>query len=204
VTPAQLTDRLDFDVSRETYERLSAYHDLLLTWSKTHNLIGPKERDEIWERHILDCLRVWPLVSSGEDVMDIGSGAGLPGIILAACSEGGQTFHLVESNAKRCAFLRHVSRELDLPVNVVNDRVESVSRETFSHITARAVADLTLLITLSEKWLEKSAIGVFLKGRNWKTELTEALRYWNFNHKLTPGEKDSGGVILEISEVRRV
>lgn len=199
-----LVDELGIDVSRETFERLTSYHDLLLKWSKTHNLIGPKEREEVWRRHIKDSLRVWPHVETGTTIMDIGSGAGLPGLILACQSSGNQEFVLVESNSKRCAFLRHVARELDLPVSVENCRVEDVSRETFSHITARAVADLNTLISLSQKWLENSTIGVFLKGRNWKYELTESQRYWIFNVEIVEAESDSDGVILKVSEVRRV
>lgn len=204
MTPEKIQDRVGFDVSRETFEKLERYHDLLLQWSKTHNLIGPKERDEIWSRHILDCLALWPHLPDGAEVLDIGSGAGLPGLIIASCAHPDQNFVLVESNAKRCAFLRHVSRETNLPVTVICERVENVSRETVTHITARAVADLSLLFTLSEKWLDNSAIGLFLKGRNWKTELTDALRYWNFNHEVLPGLSDSDGVILKVSEVRRV
>ncbi|MAK59688.1 MAG: 16S rRNA (guanine(527)-N(7))-methyltransferase RsmG [Ponticaulis sp.] len=200
----ELVDALRMDVSRETFERLTRYHDLLLKWSKTHNLIGPRERDEVWRRHILDSLSVWPHVASGSVIMDIGSGAGLPGLVLACQSDADKEFVLVESNAKRCAFLRLVARELDLPVTVENDRVENVSRETLSHITARAVADLSTLIRLSEKWLENSTIGVFLKGRNWKYELTESQRYWIFNMEIVEPESDSDGVILKVSEVRRV
>lgn len=199
-----LTDVLGFDVSRETFEKLNGYEALLLKWSKTHNLIGPKERDEIWPRHIVDCLGAWPLVQEGKEILDMGSGAGLPGLVLACCAQQDQSFILVESNAKRCAFLRHVGRELDLPIEVLNSRVENVSRETITHVTARAVADLTILIKLSEKWLENSAIGVFHKGRNWNSELTESLRYWSFKKELTPSLSDPDGVILRISEVRRV
>ena len=199
-----LNSKLGFDVSRETFGKLSRYHDLLLQWSKTHNLIGPKERDEIWTRHIVDCLGAWPLVEEGTDILDIGSGAGLPGLVLACCAKPDQTFILVESNAKRCAFLRHVGRELDLPIEVLNTRMENVSRETISHITARAVADLKILIQLSEKWLDKSGVAVFHKGRNWNSELTESLRYWSFNHEVKPSLSDPDGVILRISEVRRV
>ena len=81
----ELSDELGFDVSRETYERLTVYHDLLIVWSRTHNLIGPKEYSYIWERHILDCLQLWPHVRSGKSILDIGSGAGLPGLVLACC-----------------------------------------------------------------------------------------------------------------------
>lgn len=204
MTLDELNSETGLNVSRETFTKLQRYHDLLLQWSKTHNLIGPKERDEVWTRHIVDCLGVWPHVSQGQEILDIGSGAGLPGLVLACCASSDQKIILVESNTKRCAFLRHVGRELDLPIDVMNCRVEDVSRETITHVTARAVADLSKLLQLSEKWLDNSAIGVFQKGRSWESELTESLRYWIFKKELMPSFSDSDGVILKVSEVRRV
>ena len=202
----RLSEIVGFDVSRETYDRLTEYHDLLVLWSKTHNLIGPKEVSELWERHIADSLQLWPFVQNAKTVLDIGSGAGLPGLVLSCCAGSEQKieFILVESNAKRCAFLRHVGRELSLPIAVMNTRMESVSRETIDVITARAVTDLSGLISYSEKWLEKSTTGVFLKGRNWKSELTAAQHCWNLKSDTTPSRTDSEGVILRVSEVQRV
>ena len=204
MSPDELSDRLGFDVSRETFDRLGQYHDLLLSWSKTHNLIGPKEHAFLWDRHIIDSLQIWPLISGAGDVVDIGSGAGLPGLVLACAAVERDDTHLVlvESNSKRCAFLRHVSHSLDLPVTVLNSRIENVSRETPGAITARAVTDLTSLMSYSEKWLLKGTKGVFLKGRTWKDELTEARRYWTFNVDVTPSRSDSQGAVLTLSEVR--
>jgi 16S rRNA (guanine527-N7)-methyltransferase len=200
----EISEALGFDVSRETYERLSQFHDLLLLWSKTHNLIGPKERDHIWERHILDCLQIWPLVRDAKSLIDIGSGAGLPGLVIACLAAEGDAPEciLVEANTKRCAFLRHVSQRLGLPVTVVNDRIENVSRETVDVITARAVADLPKLMEMSARWLENGAKAVFLKGETHKEELTATRRCWNFKLDLTPSKSDSFGAVLSLSEVR--
>lgn len=205
MTYEQFQDQAGFDVSRETFEKLRQYHELLLLWSKTHNLIGPKEREELWSRHFLDCIQIWPIVSSGKTILDIGSGAGLPGIVLACCADPARhEIVLVESLSKRCAFLRTVIRELKLPAIVENTRIEDVSRETIDFITARAVTDLTGLIEYSERWTKNTGVGVFLKGKSWKSELTEAQSYWNFNSDNTPSLSDSEGVILTVSEVRRV
>ncbi|WP_022693791.1 16S rRNA (guanine(527)-N(7))-methyltransferase RsmG [Ponticaulis koreensis] len=205
MTYEKFLDRIGFDVSRETFEKLCRYHDLLLLWSKTHNLIGPRERSELWDRHFVDCIQVWPLVREGRVILDIGTGAGLPGIVMACCADPEvHEIVLVESLSKRCAFLRTVVRELDLPATIENSRVEDVSRETVNFVTARAVTDLTGLIQYSEKWLKNSAVGVFLKGKNWKTELTEAQSYWTFKSDVTPSVSDSDGVIFSVSEVRRV
>ena len=127
-----LNDALGWTVSRETYDRLVIYHDILLRWSETHNLIGPKERNQLWERHILDSLQLWPHVKFANHILDFGSGAGLPGLVLACCAhdERGKRLHLVESNGKRCAFLSHVSRRLSLPVEIQHARVENVLKIT--------------------------------------------------------------------------
>lgn len=203
MTRDDIRDVLGFDVSRETYDRLATYHDLLLKWSKTHNLIGPKEHEHIWDRHILDSLQIWPLVSDAKNLIDIGTGAGLPGLVIAcfAAERGSPECLLVEANTKRCAFLRHVSHTLGLPVTVVNDRIENVSRETVDVITARAVADLPKLMEMSARWLENGAKAVFLKGETHQKELTETRRYWNFKLDLTPSKSDSFGAVLSLSEV---
>lgn len=204
MTRDDLSEALGFDVSRETYQRLAGYHDLLVQWSKTHNLIGPKEREHIWDRHFLDSLQIWPLVSNEETLLDIGSGAGFPGLVIAcmAMDQAGPKCILVEANAKRCAFLRHVTNSLGLNVEVLNQRIEDVSRETVDVVTARAVADLSKLVEMSAKWLENGAKAVFLKGQTHDDELTETRRYWNFKVDLTPSKSDSFGAVLCLSEVR--
>lgn len=204
MTLDELSDRVGFDVSRETFERLQTYHDLLIDWSRTHNLIGPRERDQLWTRHIADCLQIWPMVEGSERILDIGSGAGLPGLVLAcAAADTGKTqLILVEPNGKRCAFLRHVTHKLKLPVRILNDKIENVSRETVEVITARAVADLPKLIEMSADWLENGAKALFLKGERYQDELTEAGRYWHFKAELTTSQSDSGGVVIVLTEVR--
>lgn len=203
MTRDELNEALGWTVSRETFERLEKYHDLLIEWSKTHNLIGPKEVPYLWDRHILDCLQIWPHVKQAKTVLDIGSGAGLPGIVLACCAAEIRGMHviLVESNGKRCAFLRHVSRRLGLPVEICHERVEDVSRETVDVVTARAVAELSDLMKYSQKWLLKGTRAVFPKGRTWSDELTDAHQYWNFKMQIFPSKSASDGVILSLSEV---
>ncbi len=198
-----LGDLAGTDVSRETFIRLQRYHDLLLQWSKTHNLIGPKEREQVWERHIADSLQIWPFVKHANCVLDIGSGAGFPGLVLASVAKAsdGPDFILVEASSKRCAFLRHVARELGLKVEVLNARIEDVSRETPDLITARAVADLSKLLEMGRPWLENGAKAAFLKGQTAEEELTEARHYWNFKIQSYPSKTDSRGVVLSLSEV---
>ncbi len=200
----EFVDDVGFDVSRETFERLAFYHDALVTWSKTHNLIGPKERAQIWQRHFVDCYQLVGQIDAKSQIVDIGSGAGFPGLVMACSRSDGfnPSFTLVEPNAKRCAFLRHVSHKLDLNVTVVNDKIENISRETFDVVTSRAVANLTTLLKMGEPWLKNGAKALFLKGQTAEDELTEARHYWNFNLQIYPSRSDSNGVVLSLSEVR--
>ena len=198
------SDLLEIDVSRETFERLNFYHDTLIKWSKTHNLIGPREREQIWTRHFADCLQLVPMIDPDAKLVDIGSGAGFPGLVIA-CAQADNfrpAITLVEPNLKRCAFLRHVSHSLSLNVEVMNDRIENVSRETFDVVTSRAVSSLTKLLEMGAPWLENGAKALFLKGHNAEEELTEARHYWNFKVQMKPSRSDSHGVVLSLSEVR--
>lgn len=203
-TQYELSEVVGFDVSRETFEDLTVFHDTLLVWSKTHNLVGPKEHSHIWSRHIADSLQIWPDISGSKSVVDIGSGAGFPGLVLGCISKhiGGPEFTLVEPSSKRASFLRTVSRQLKLPIQVENDRIENVSRETFDVVTSRAVADISKLLEYSVRWLENGAKAVFLKGQTHKEELTESERLWHFKSTLRPSRTDSFGAIVTLSEVR--
>lgn len=201
--PEEFSGRLGIDVSRETIERLSLYERELNQWSRTHNLIGPRELDLIWERHFLDCYQIVPHIAGAKSVVDIGSGAGFPGLV-AACAKSAlfdPEITLVEPNSKRCAFLRHVTRQLNLNVVVLNQKIEDVSRETFDVVTSRAVTNLTELLRMSRPWIENGAKAVFLKGQTVEDELTAARRYWNFKVETIPSRSDSRGVVLSLSEV---
>lgn len=193
----------DFDVSRETSHRIERIIETLDEWRGRINLIGPGEWSHVWPRHVADSLQLLDHIPRGARIMDFGSGAGFPGLIIAAdrCPES--HVMLVESVGKKCAYLRSAAAAAGLPVRVVQARVESLAPEPAQIVTARAVAALPRLLDLSAPWLEKGGIALFPKGRTWQEELTRAKQSWNFTCEAIVSRTHPEGAILKISEVQR-
>ena len=202
----EVLDRLR--VSRETEEALRVYVDQLVIWQKVKNLVGPKTLDNVWNRHVEDSAQLLPLLGTAARLVDIGSGAGFPGLVLAILlrERQGALIHLVESNSRKCAFLRDVSRRLSLPVRVHNDRIEDVLPTLIGQVegvTARALAPLSVLLDLTNELLKGPVVGVFPKGQDVERELTDASKYWTFQASVKASCTDSKARILLISDVRR-
>lgn len=191
-----------FAVPRETFEKLSAYHDLLLLWQKKINLISPKTIDEIWERHILDSCQFASLIVPREtSIMDIGTGAGLPGLILAIL--GFQSITLIDSDQKKCVFLQEASAKLDLNVTILSQRVEQVKDKKTAVILSRALAPLHQLLAWSSPLLSPSGKCLFAKGENYAKEIEEALATWQFDVKVHPSITHADAKLLEISQLTK-
>jgi 16S rRNA (guanine527-N7)-methyltransferase len=202
---AAVLDRLN--VSRESRERLEAYVELLLSWQKRINLIGPATAATVWERHILDSLQLLPLLPPDTRIIaELGSGAGLPGLVIAIAA--GLEAHLYESNGKKAAFLREAARETATKVHVHAVRLETLKDHPHlprvDCVVARALAPLPLLLDHAEPFLSRGAIGLFHKGQDVDAELTEATKYWKMKFVKHASQCDSRGVILEIHEATRV
>ena len=192
------------DVSRETLDRIDTVLDCLALWRTRMNLIGPREWPQIWTRHVGDSLQLLPLLGEGEvRVLDVGSGAGFPGLILAAALKGRGEVVLVESVGKKAAFLAAAAKAADLPARIEAKRVEALPAFPVSHVTARAMAPLSRLLNLTAPWLETGATGLFLKGKTWPEELTLAQDGWTFACDTKPSRTDESGAILKLTEVRR-
>ena len=199
------------NVSRETEERLTVFHDLLVQWQARINLIAPSTIQQIWSRHIIDSLQVYDALEGADEIVDIGSGAGLPGMIIAImlAQEGKGRIHLVESNGKKCAFLNAVNREIGLrglgvDVDVVNNRIEKAlpNIDRPQVVTARALASLNDLLRLTQSYLEAGTIGVFPKGRDHEAEIEEARRFWDFDLSVQQSQLQDDSVLLKISALR--
>ncbi|WP_119390523.1 16S rRNA (guanine(527)-N(7))-methyltransferase RsmG [Taklimakanibacter lacteus] len=196
-----------FDVSRESAERLETYVSLLLTWQTRINLIGPSTRDDIWSRHIADALQLLPLLPQSAKVLaDLGSGAGIPGLILAIARP--LEAHLFESNLKKGAFLREAARQTGAEAQVHSQRIETAgalaARIKADVVTARALAPLPKLLDYAQPFLENGAIGYFHKGQDVDAELTDATKSWKMQVEKHPSMTDSRGVILVVKEAHRV
>ncbi|MGI9364863.1 MAG: 16S rRNA (guanine(527)-N(7))-methyltransferase RsmG [Rhizobiaceae bacterium] len=199
------------NVSRETQRRLTDFHDLLVQWQAKTNLIANSTLDQIWQRHIFDSLQVYEALGEAGSIIDIGSGAGFPGLVIAIllAEEGRGSVHLIESNGKKCAFLNACIRkaglrEAGVSVQVHNQRVEHAlpNLAPAEVITARALASLDDLLRLTQSHLAAGAVGIFPKGRDHKKEIEFARRNWQFDCTLINSDLQEGSVILKISELK--
>jgi len=190
------------DVSRETLDRLTLYAELLSRWQARINLIGPATKDDLWKRHFLDSYQLRSLAADAQAWVDLGSGAGFPGLVIAMGLSAAARVHLVESNGKKCAFLREVIRVTGAPAIVHQGRIEDIVPElrieTIEIVTARALAPLPRLLDWAAPMLTTGARGLFLKGEGVATELTESARWWSLSYTLHPSLSDGRGCILDI------
>lgn len=254
----------DLDVSRETRDRFFTYFELLIKWQKAINLVSNKTLEEAWDRHFYDSaqlfcyitpkikallkLRSEQSIQAGADIaaelekinlVDIGSGAGFPGMVLSILYRdplvlktlssdvalgnsvsknlegGGVNVTLIESDQKKCEFLRHVSREADLKIDICNERIEVIAQGKDKSaeaqvkrgikkpdiVTARALAELKKLLELSYPWAERNPhlSLFFLKGKNADIELEEAKKFYDFVSYAHNSHTDKDAVILEIT-----
>lgn len=192
------------NVSHETLDRLTVYADLLEKWQARINLVGPATLPELWRRHMLDSAQLHPLLGDGvRALVDLGSGAGFPGLVLAIM--GVPEVHLVESDARKCAFLREAARLTETPVTIHTARVEALDPWPVDVVTARALAPLPKLLGLAAPFLQHvGAEALFLKGETVERELTEARNQWNMTLDICRSRSDPAGVVLRVREVTRV
>jgi len=192
------------NVSRETSLLLDRYVSLLLRWTPKINLIGKSTQDEVWDRHIEDSLQLVP-EEPVRHWVDLGSGGGLPGIVLAIClKDQGTKVTLVESDLRKATFLRTVSHELDLNVTVWSERIEEVEPLDADVVSARALAPLPKLLGFVERHMAHDGRALLLKGENWRQELQLAQEIWSFSYQAKPSRASRGGVILEVGDLVRV
>ena len=187
------------DVSRETLGKLEAFRALLIAESKHQNLVSASTLDNLWERHILDSAQLLTLAPRGADWLDIGSGAGLPGIVIACMND--VPVRLIEPRRLRAEFLRNVAGELGLG-NVTVDcaKAERVTGK-YDVITARAVTSLERLLRLGAHLSHPGTIWVLPKGKNAKSELAEAQLSWHCEVREVPSLTDPEATILVLRNV---
>jgi 16S rRNA (guanine527-N7)-methyltransferase len=191
-------------VSRETLGRLKLYATMLEDWGARHNLMSRASAADLWRRHFWDSAQLVPLVpEDAATLVDLGSGAGFPGLVLAECLRTRAIkLTLIEATAKKCRFLEAVRDRLGLDVEIRCGRVEEAPRQAFDVISARAVAPLPVLLSYAQRFWEPRTMGLLLKGQNVDAELTEAHKSWKMRVKHHTSRSDSSGVILEVRELR--
>lgn len=190
------------NVSRETLERLETYERLLGQWQRVKNLVAPSTLSQIWQRHFADSLQLLAFAPLATRWVDIGSGAGFPGLVIAAAlaDKPGAVVHLVESDSRKCAFLREVARQLGAPAVIHNARAETTIAELdpVDVVTARAVAPLETLVRLARPLLDTGALGLFPKGRGYQSELTEFVLPEKFKLDIAPSLTENDAAIITI------
>lgn len=195
-------------VSRETFDKLIAFETVFRKWAQRINLVAPSTLDDAWERHILDSAQVVRLGGEAKSWLDIGSGGGFPGLIIASMitERAGASIDLVESNRKKAGFLQAVVGELHLPARVHAKRIEDVHGVVRSPeiLSARALAPLPLLLELSAPWLQAGTTALFHKGRDYRQEIEDSAHQWGFDLVEHPSLTDAQGVILEIRNLRHI
>jgi 16S rRNA (guanine527-N7)-methyltransferase len=195
-------------VSRETLRRLTRLVDLVTKWQRAENLIAPSTLPTIWRRHVADSAQLVTLFPDVRRWIDLGSGAGFPGLVVAILLQGeaGAAVHLIESNSRKCAFLRLAARETEAPAIVHEGRIETVAAgfdEPVEMISARALAPLTQLFGMAEPLIARGVGAAFHKGQDFAREIAEASKSWDFDLVEHRSMIDDSSVILEIRKLAR-
>jgi 16S rRNA (guanine527-N7)-methyltransferase len=194
-------------VSRETLARLKMYAAMLEDWNARHNLVSRASMADLWRRHFWDSAQAAPYIPvAARSLVDLGAGAGFPGLVLAEMLRDRSNFRVVlyEATAKKCRFLEAVAARLSLSVEIRNGRIEDAEPEPFDVVTARAVAPLDRLLAYAQRFWGKNTVGLLFKGQNVEDELTETHKSWRMDLKRHISRSDASGVILEIRELHRV
>ena len=189
-------------VSRETLARLEAYAGLLVQWSPRINLVGRDTLGDLWRRHFLDSAQLFRhLPPEAQSLIDLGSGAGFPGLVLAIMGVPG--VELVEADARKCAFLREAARIAAASVHIRNARIEAVPPHEAAVVTARGVAPLDRLLHMAERFIGPQTVCLFPKGERAAQELTAVAQAWTMEPTCHASCTDPRGVILSLRRVSR-
>jgi 16S rRNA (guanine527-N7)-methyltransferase len=201
------TSGTSLDVSRETMERLSIYVETLKRWNQRINLIGRTTETDIWNRHIVDSAQLNKMAPDARNWVDLGSGAGLPALIIAAMridDEPEFSMTAVESDQRKCAFMADVARKMETPIKIVNVRIKNIATTGYDTVSARALAPLTKLLGYAAPLRTDGAICLFPKGARADRELTDAAKDWHMTCEQIPSVTDVTSVILKIRAFERV
>ena len=195
------------NVSRETSERLEILETLMRKWNPAINLVSRNSLTDLWERHIADSIQVFRCVEARGHWVDLGSGGGFPGLvvaILAATECPDLTVTLVESDQRKSAFLRRVIRDTGIPCQVRTERIEVLEPQQADILSARALADFGRLLEFADRHLKPGGLALFPKGATWQKEVEAARSQWKFRAKTIMSKLDAQAVILQVEGISRV
>jgi 16S rRNA (guanine527-N7)-methyltransferase len=191
------------DVSRETREKLDIYKSVLMKWQPKINLVAKSTLPDLEKRHFADSLQLMPYIEElTAPILDLGSGGGFPGLVLAAA--GCTNITMVESDQRKCIFLREAARHMGVHVSVLNERIENITPQPVRYITSRALASLSQLFCFSAPFMGDHTQCLFLKGKQADDEIAEAQRHWQFEYSKVPSQIHPDGCLLVIRELKHV
>ncbi len=198
-----MLDKYGFNVSRETNKKIIEYIKILEKWNNSINLISKNSQVNIWERHVLDSAQIWPLLGETrfKKWVDLGSGAGFPGIVLSILAKDTfpfSKFILIEKDKKKSEFLNIISKKLDLNFVVYSDRIENLNCLKADVISARALSSLRNLLFYSKKHRIKKGVSFFLKGENIFQEIKDVKKSEDFSYTLHPSVTNPKSYIIAI------
>jgi 16S rRNA (guanine527-N7)-methyltransferase len=195
------------NVSRETFERLQVFEAVIRKWNPSINLISRNSMAELWERHIVDSVQVFRATEPKGHWVDLGSGGGFPGLIISILAHEEApdlNVTLVESDQRKSAFLRNAARECGVKCKVISKRIEQAEPQNADILSARALADLSLLLEFADRHLSPGGVALFPKGVSWKKELEQARNKWSFDAEAITSLTEPDAAILKIKGVTRV
>ena len=196
----------ELNVSRETSVRLAGFAALLEKWNPRINLVSRNSMADLWTRHIVDSVQVFRCVTPTGHWVDLGSGGGFPGLIVAILAVDAAPdlrVTLIESDQRKAAFLRAAARETGASCKVISERIEAVEPQQADILSARALADLDKLLAFSERHLKPTGVALFPKGVTWKKEVEAVRQNWKFRAEEITSITDPEAVILKIEGVSR-
>lgn len=195
-------------VSRETIAQLESYVALLEKWNPRINLVARSTLGQVWDRHFVDSAQVFAYApETARHWVDLGSGGGFPGLVVAVLAKElrpEMRVTLVESDTRKATFLRTVIRELSLPAQVIDARIEAVDPLQADVLSARALADLTQLLGFSDLHRKPNGLSLFPKGATWEKEVKDAQQKWRFEYERFTSKTEAEAVILRIGEIEHV
>jgi 16S rRNA (guanine527-N7)-methyltransferase len=199
-----------FSVPRETVDKLVIYVQLLKQWQKAVNLVAPSTLEQIWHRHFADSAQILPYAAGSRLWVDLGSGGGFPGLVIAIllANHENRHVHLIESNGRKCAFLSEVVRKTGAPATVHAGRIEDIARAgtigKADVVSSRALAPLVSLLGMACGFFGENSVGLFLKGREARQEIADAGKVWRFDYECVPSQTSDDGNIVIIRSLSRL
>lgn len=194
-------------VSRETSERLAAYTALVRKWNSAINLVASSTLDELWTRHFADSIQLYEFAQPrGGSWVDLGSGGGFPGAVVAVlAAEKAPDLRVtcIESDIRKCEFLRTVARETGVPFGILSRRIEDSPPQNADYLSARALVALDTLLSHAERHLSPDGTALFLKGKSWQDEVAEARRNWRFDMTTQASRTQDGAALLKVRNIVR-